>query len=99
MQETGLEKRVDAVRQFNRFFTRRIGVLREGLFAQSPTRSPKPECCFEVAHREDLTASDVSRELGLDPGYLSRILARLGQQALIEKVRSENRWPAAVAQA
>lgn len=88
MQRYELEERVDAVRRFNRFFTRRIGVLREGLL-HSPYSLTEARILFEIAHSEDLTASDISRELGLDPGYLSRLLASLERRALIEKVRSE----------
>ena len=83
-----LEERVGAVRHFNRFFTRQIGVLREGLL-HSPYSLTESRILFELAHRSDLTASDLCRELGLDAGYLSRLLARLEQQTLIEKVRSE----------
>ncbi len=84
-----LEERVGAVRHFNRFFTRQIGVLREGLL-HSPYSLTESRILFELAHRDDLTASDLCRELGLDAGYVSRLLARLEQQELIEKVRSEN---------
>jgi DNA-binding MarR family transcriptional regulator/N-acetylglutamate synthase-like GNAT family acetyltransferase len=87
MKKAGLEMEVGAVRRFNRFFTRRIGVLREGLL-HSPYSLTEARILFEIANGEDLTASDLARELGLDPGYLSRILARLDQQGLIDKVRS-----------
>jgi DNA-binding MarR family transcriptional regulator/N-acetylglutamate synthase-like GNAT family acetyltransferase len=83
-----LEKRVDKVRRFNRFFTRRIGVLREGLL-HTPYTLTEARLLLEIAHRQAPTATDLSRGLGLDPGYLSRTLARLEQQGLVEKIRSE----------
>lgn len=81
------EKKIDAVRHFNRFFTRQIGVLREGLL-HSPFSLTEVRILFELAHHDRLTASELSRELGLDPGYLSRILARFEEKGLIEKTRS-----------
>lgn len=83
-----LETRVDAVRRFNRFFTRRIGVLREGLL-HSPYSLTEARVLLEIAHRGSTTASDLVSGLGLDPGHLSRILARLEQQGIVDKVRSE----------
>src|SRR5215211_7305452 len=83
------DDRVVAVRSFNRFFTRQIGVLREGLLhtAYSLTEA---RLLFEIAHHKMVTASDLCRELGLDAGYLSRTLASLEQQGLIDKIRSES---------
>ena len=88
MARGDLEARVDAVRRFNRFFTRRIGVLREGLL-HSRYSLTEARVLFELANREETTATDLSRELGLDPGYLSRTLARLEEQGLVARVRSE----------
>ncbi|HEX8034996.1 MAG TPA: helix-turn-helix domain-containing GNAT family N-acetyltransferase, partial [Ktedonobacterales bacterium] len=82
-----LQERIESVRQFNRFFTRQIGVLREGLL-HSPYSLTEARIIFELGHRNEVTATELCRELGLDPGYLSRILARLEQQGLLEKVRS-----------
>ncbi|MBA1334948.1 MAG: Histone acetyltransferase HPA2 [Firmicutes bacterium] len=88
MQST-LDDRIDAVRQFNRFFTRQTGVLREGLL-HSPYSLTEARILFELAHGEHLTATQLGRELGLDAGYLSRTLARFEQQGLIERVRAEH---------
>lgn len=84
-----LDAEVGAVRHFNRFFTRRIGVLREGLL-HSPYPLTEARILFELAHEDDLTATALCSELGLDPGYLSRILARFEGKGLIDKVRSES---------
>jgi DNA-binding MarR family transcriptional regulator/RimJ/RimL family protein N-acetyltransferase len=88
MPDDTLEVRVRAVRSFNRSFTRRIGVLREGLL-HTPYSLAESRIIFELAQRDDLTASDLCRDLGLDAGYLSRILSRIEQHGLLEKVRSE----------
>jgi len=85
MSAATLEDRISTIRHFNRFFTRQIGVLREGLL-HTPYSLTEARILFELAHRNNLIASDLVHELGLDAGYLSRILARLEQQGLIEKV-------------
>jgi DNA-binding MarR family transcriptional regulator/GNAT superfamily N-acetyltransferase len=77
------EERVAAVRAFSRFFTRHIGALREGLL-HSPYSLTEARVLFEVAQAEQ-TATILGQKLGLDPGYLSRLLARLEQQGLLER--------------
>jgi DNA-binding MarR family transcriptional regulator/N-acetylglutamate synthase-like GNAT family acetyltransferase len=88
MSDTTFAERIDTVRNFNRLITRRIGVLREGLL-HSPFSLTESRIIFETAHRDNLTASDLTKELGLDAGYLSRVLTTLEQQGIIEKVRSD----------
>src|SRR6185503_2386428 len=84
-----LEERISEIRHFNRFLTRQIGALREGLL-HTPYSLTEARILFELAHHDNLTATHLGRDLGLDAGYLSRILARLEQHGLIEKVLSDS---------
>jgi DNA-binding MarR family transcriptional regulator/GNAT superfamily N-acetyltransferase len=81
------ESRVEIVRRFNRFYTRQIGLLNEGLL-DSPFSLTEVRALYEMAHREQPTAADLCKELGLDAGYASRILRGFEKQGLIEKKNS-----------
>lgn len=82
-----LADRIDTIRAFNRDYTRRIGVLNEGLL-DTPYTLAESRLLWELAHHEGATASTLARELELDPGYLSRLLRRLREQGLVQTTRS-----------
>lgn len=77
-----LESRIDTVRRFNRFYTRTIGVLHEHLL-DSPYSLTEARVLWELAHHAPLTATALTRQLRLNPGYISRLLRRFKERGLI----------------
>jgi len=87
MPEPDLGRYVSEIRAFNRFYTRKIGVV--GGTASSPFSLAEARVLFELAHRERPTATDIRSELGLDAGYMSRILQEFERRKLVKREQSE----------
>src|ERR1700689_3481980 len=80
---------VDAVRRFNRFYTRQIGLLGQG-YLDSPFTLAEVRVLYELAHRERATAVEIAKALGLDAGYLSRMLLSFRKRGFLARRRSQD---------
>src|ERR1700685_4456150 len=79
---------VDAIRRFNRFYTRQIGLLGKG-YLDSPFTLTEVRVLYELAHRGAPTAAQIARALGLDAGYLSRMLLSFRKRGFLARKASE----------
>jgi DNA-binding MarR family transcriptional regulator/GNAT superfamily N-acetyltransferase len=84
MRQPDLEPDVAAVRAFNRFYTRKLGVLDQQLL-KSPFSLSEARVLYEIAQRQDISAKEIGAGLGLDAGYLSRIVQNFDEAGLISR--------------
>lgn len=83
--DSPLDNRIAAIRRFNRFYTKQIGVLRDGLL-RSDFSLAEARVLYELAQvKAAANATGIGQTLGLDPGYLSRMLRSLEKRALVQR--------------
>ena len=85
--QTEAASRVAGVRQFNRFYTRQIGLLRHGLLGTAFSLT-EGRVLYELAQRGTATAAELAADLSIDPGYLSRLLRDFTTSGLVASTRS-----------
>ncbi len=85
----GREDNIEEIRRFSRFFTRRLGILDRN-YLKTPYSVTEARVIYELAHRESTNIRTLRIELGLDPGYISRLVTSLGRRRLVQKGDSEN---------
>jgi DNA-binding MarR family transcriptional regulator/GNAT superfamily N-acetyltransferase len=92
MSQPNSDSQISAVRAFNRFYTRKLGVLDQQLL-KSPFSLSEARVLYEIANRKDPAAKEIGIELGLDPGYLSRIVQSFDDSGLVTRkpLRSDRR--------
>jgi DNA-binding MarR family transcriptional regulator/ribosomal protein S18 acetylase RimI-like enzyme len=75
---------IAAVRAFNRAYTKKLGVLDQHIH-DSPYSLSEARVIYELAHRSEITAKEIGGELGLDPGYLSRIMQNFEEAGVVSR--------------
>src|SRR5215470_20398458 len=83
------DREISAVRAFNRFYTRKLGIIEPKLL-HSPFTLQEARIMYEIAHRPACTATDLTRGLGLDPGFLSRTLQSLQRRQIVTRKPSKD---------
>jgi DNA-binding MarR family transcriptional regulator/GNAT superfamily N-acetyltransferase len=87
MADAAVDPCIAEIRRFNRFYTRKIGLLRAGLLG-SPFSLTEARLLYELAQGDEFTAARLGRELGLDRGYLSRLLRNFERRGLVRRTPS-----------
>jgi DNA-binding MarR family transcriptional regulator/GNAT superfamily N-acetyltransferase len=83
------DREISAVRAFNRFYTRKLGLIEPKLL-HSPFTLQEARIMYEIAHRSACTATDLTRDLGLDPGFVSRTLQGLQRRQIVTRRPSKD---------
>jgi DNA-binding MarR family transcriptional regulator/GNAT superfamily N-acetyltransferase len=84
-----LEGQIAAIRSFSRFYTRKLGIIEPKLL-HSPWTLQEARIIYEIAQHEGCTATDLTRALGLDPGFLSRTLQALQRRQIVTRRPSKD---------
>jgi DNA-binding MarR family transcriptional regulator/GNAT superfamily N-acetyltransferase len=84
----GVSGEIAKFRHFNRMYTRYLGTLNEGLL-NSDYSLAEARVLYELANRNAPKASEIAEGLGMDPGYLSRLLGKFERDGLLQKKMSE----------
>jgi DNA-binding MarR family transcriptional regulator/GNAT superfamily N-acetyltransferase len=89
MGDDDIQQQIAAIRQFNRFYTRHIGILSEGLL-DTPYSLTEARVLFELAQQQDLTVTGLASLLEVDRGYLSRTVTAFEKNGLVTRSRSKS---------
>lgn len=85
---SGMDDAINAIRTFNRFFTRHVGAI-DARFLDTDANLPEARLLFEIARHEPVSAIALQAELNLDRGYLSRLIVRLEKRGWVQRHRLE----------
>ena len=86
---SSLAGEIAAIRGFNRFYTRKLGLIEPKLL-HSPFTLQEARILYEIRHRAACTATDLTRDLGLDPGFVSRTLQALQRRQIVTRKPSKD---------